>query len=68
MVALAVIFLIWAFFSVLGLMIFMWAWNFVAPLFWAAAPHITFLQAFAIGVVVGVVRSVVSVTVNAAKS
>jgi hypothetical protein len=41
----------------------MWAWNLiVAGLF--HGPHINFLQSLAIGVLIGAIRSIVSVTVN----
>jgi hypothetical protein len=30
------------------------AWNFIVPIFWHAAPHITLLQAFFAGIVLNV--------------
>lgn len=32
---------------------FAWAWNMVMPLFWHSAPHLSFWQALAFGVLLG---------------
>lgn len=48
----------------LGMLIFMWAWNLIMPLLWHGAPHITFIQAIAIGIILGLVKGLFSVTVN----
>jgi hypothetical protein len=38
--------------------VFATAWNFVVPLFWHAAPHLSWLHGVAIGFVVGILRGI----------
>lgn len=54
-VGVLVLFLIVAGYAVGG-WIFAVAWNFIAPVFWASAPHLTWIQGMAIGIVCSIFR------------
>ena len=60
---------LWAAFTFVGALFFAWAWNLVMPLLWAAAPHITWLHALAISILLGALKGIVqfSKTVNKRK-
>jgi hypothetical protein len=45
-------------------LILAWSWNFVAPAFWAGAPHLTWVHAIAISVLLSFVRGLVADTIN----
>jgi len=44
--------------------VFAVAWNFLVPLFWHAAPHLTWLHGVAAGFVLGILRGLVTVSVK----
>ena len=62
--------LLWAAFTFIGALLFAWAWNFVVPLFWHTAPHLTWVHALCISFVLGALKGIVqfSTTVNKSKS
>jgi hypothetical protein len=41
---------------VVSALVLMWAWNLVVPLFWPAAPHLTFITALAINTILSLVK------------
>ena len=56
--------ILWAAFTAFAGLLFMWAWNFVMPVLWHGAPHITWLQAVAVGFLIGFVKGLFSLTFN----
>lgn len=39
-----------------------WAWNLIVPLFWKAAPHLTWLHGIALGLLLGLLKGIVHVS------
>jgi len=58
----AIVLLLWAGFTALGALLFMWAWNLLVPVLWHAAPHLGFWQAVAAGILIGTVKGVIQFT------
>lgn len=68
LLAVTLIALVWVSFVTGAALLFMWAWNLLMPLMWAAAPHITLIQAIAAGFLLGVIRGIIQVTVTRPQS
>jgi hypothetical protein len=43
-------------------LVLMWAWNLAVPMFWPAAPHLTFITALAINAILSVVKWTFSIS------